>query len=261
MKRYLIFLIFLASIFTFSSCGVNSYVMFKTKKDEVITENIPMSPSDYYRLAVNDKISFLIFTEDGKRIIDMGASVSEDGSSSGGAQLTRGKDIEYLIQKDGRAELPMIGWIELEGLSIIEVQDKLKELFSAYYVNPFIQVHVTNRRVLVFPGSGGTAKVVPIINDNMTLMEAIASAGGITERGRAKKVKIMRLTDSGREVYQIDLSTIDGLMYADMVVQSNDYIYVEPTKQLSREFLKEVTPIVSLLSSAILIISIITSFK
>ncbi len=92
------------------------------------------------------------------------------------------------------------------------------------------------------------------------MLEAIALAGGITERGRASKIKLIRKNDKGkRVVYKIDLSTIDGLGYADIIVQANDYIYVEPVPEIGREILKEVTPIVSLITSAALVISIIYS--
>lgn len=250
--------IFICLALVMTSCGVNSHIMFKTSKDEVITDDIPISPTDAYRLAPDDKITFTLFVEKGKRIIDVSSGIGE--ASTGNQQLAKTKSIQYLVRNDGRVELPMLGLVEVAGMSIIEVQEKLSQLYSANYIDPFVQVEVTNRRVIVFPGSGGDAKVIPIENDNTTLMEAIALAGGITERGKSKIVKVMRQTEEGRSVYQIDLSTLDGLKYADMIVQSNDYIYVEPSKQLSREFLKEVTPIVSLISSALLIVTVFTTF-
>lgn len=241
----------------FASCNVNSHVMFKTSDAEVITENIPIAPNDAYRLAPDDKITFSLYVEDGKKVIDISAGI---GGNAAGQQLSS-VALQYLVRQDGTVEIPMLGLVHVGGMSIIEVQQKLKELYSVNYIDPFIQVQVTNRRVIVFPGTGGDAQVISIVNDNTTLMEALALAGGITERGKANVVKVMRQTTEGRKVYQIDLSTLDGLKYADMIVQSNDYIYVEPTKQLTREFLKEVTPIVSLISSAILVFSVFTTFK
>jgi polysaccharide export outer membrane protein len=138
-----------------------------------------------------------------------------------------------------------------------EGQDLLVKLFSKHYNEPFVQIEVTNQRVIVFPGSGGDAKIIPLQNNNTTLMEALAAAGGITERGRASKVKVMRMTDDGRKVYEVDLSTLDGLKYADMVVQANDYIYVEPTRQITRELVLEIAPILSFITSTNLLITII----
>lgn len=253
------FLLFFGISLVISSCGVNTHIMFKTTDEDVIIDDIPISPSDAYRLAPDDKFTFSMYVEGGKRIIDIGSGINTGENES--QQLQSGKQIEYLVRNDGKANLPILGLVDISGLTIIEVQEKLRALYSINYIDPFIQVEVTNRRVIVFPGTGGDAKVVPITNNNTTLMEAIALAGGITERGKANKVKVMRQTQAGREVYQIDLSTIDGLKYADMIVQSNDYIYVEPSKQLTREFLKDATPIISLISSAIVIVSVILTLK
>lgn len=259
MKRQITFLFFLGVNIVLSSCGVNSHIMFKTNDEDVIVDDIPISPSDAYRLAPDDKFSFIMYVEGGKRIIDIGSGINSGEREN--QQLQSGNTIEYLVRNDGKVNLPILGLVDVAGLTIIEAQEKLRKLYSDNYIEPYIQIEVTNRRVIVFPGTGGDAKVVPITNNNTTLMEAIALAGGITERGKAKRVKVMRQTSEGRKVYQIDLSTIAGLKYADMIVQSNDYIYVEPTKQLTREFLKEVTPIVSLISSAIVIISVIITLK
>lgn len=261
MKRHLTLLLIFSFLMILQSCGVNSYVMFKTSKDEVITEDIPMEVTESYRLAKNDKFTMLLYVEDGARVIDFSAGITIGETGSSGRSISSGNSLEYIVRTNGEVELPVLGLVELEGLTIIEAQEKLKELYAETYIDPYIQLEVTNRRVIVFPGSGGSAKVIPIRNDNTTLMEALALAGGITERGKASKVKIMRYTEEGRKVYQVDLSTIDGLQYADMVVQSNDYIYVEPTKQLSREFLKEITPLVSLLSTAVTVFTLIMAFK
>ena len=53
----------------FTSCGVNSYVMFKSADEEVITDSIPLAPSEEYRLAKNDKISLKLYVEGGARVI------------------------------------------------------------------------------------------------------------------------------------------------------------------------------------------------
>lgn len=246
---------FLILLLVLSSCGINSNLMFKSKDGtEIITENIPIAPTDAYRMAPDDKFVFTLYANDGKRIVDLMSGVSEDGvvqRSSGAAVLN------YWIQPSGYADLPVIGQVKMAGLSVKEGQDTLAKRFSRHYNDPFVQIEVTNQRVIVFPGGGGDAKIIPLLNNNTTLMEALASAGGIAERGKARKIKVMRLTDNGRKVYEIDLSKIEGLKYADMVVQANDYIYVEPTRQLSREIIRELTPILSVLSSVIIIITIL----
>jgi polysaccharide export outer membrane protein len=68
----------------------------------------------------------------------------------------------------------------------------------------------------------------------------------------------MRKTQNKRAVYQIDLSTIEGLKQGEMLVQSNDYIYINSKKRIAREILKEVTPWLSIFSSSLAIYALIT---
>ncbi len=231
----------------FTSCGVNSNLMFRTPKNSDFTyDSIPMRPKEEYRISPDDKIAFSLNTKDGAPILERMSGIrQEEGSAP--------VDMEYIVNQEGKTNLPILGMVKVGGLTIAQCEDTLEKLYSAEYQSPFIQVRVTNQRVIVFPGNGSDARVIPLQNTNTTLMEAIAQAGGITERGKANTIKLMRKTSAGREVYRIDLSTIDGLVYADMIVQANDYIYIEPTPDVGKEVIKEVAPVVSIISSAFII--------
>lgn len=246
-----------ASVAFISSCGINSNIMFKVAKgDEVYYDSIPLKPTDDYLISIDDKITFQLYTNDGEILLLNNADVEQksvNGTNS---------SVEYLVKRDGTVELPKLGKITVQGLSVTQCENLLKELYSAEYQKPFVQVQITNQRVVVFPGNGSDAKVILLENNNTTLMEALAQAGGITERGKAKKVKLMRRgEDNKRKIYIIDLSTIEGLEYVDMIVQANDYIYVEPNPQITREVLKDVAPIVSIISSAVVLFTVITNLK
>tara|TARA_R110002072_G_scaffold282761_3_gene445966 strand:+ start:39730 stop:40503 length:774 start_codon:yes stop_codon:yes gene_type:complete len=248
-------LLFFGAGLLLQSCGVNSNLMFKQEKGAVVnSDSIPLKPTEAYRISKDDKISFTLSTLDGKDIIEGISGVSEDNNSN---QRT----LEYLVRTNGEVELPVLGKIKVEGLTIEECEDKMSELFSEQYQEPFVQVQITNQRVIVFPGNGSDATVIKLENTNTTLMEALALAGGITDRGKASSVKLMRRVGGERQVYIIDLSTIEGLRYVDMIVQANDYIYVEPTPELAKEIAEDVVPIVSILSGAVIIFTAINLLK
>jgi polysaccharide export outer membrane protein len=79
----------------------------------------------------------------------------------------------------------------------------------------------------------------------------LALAGGIQD-GKAYKIKLIRGDLKNPTIYQIDLSTVDGLKQADLVLQANDIIYVEPAKVLT-QFMKEFSPYLSLANTILLI--------
>lgn len=250
----LLFLLLVTSTMLFQSCGVNSNLMFKQAKGEEGNDSIPLRPSETYRISPDDKITFTLSTNNGSDIIE-GVSGINEGTSR--MEITT----EYLVRRNGEVELPVLGIVTVGGLTVEECEDTLIGLFSFEYQEPFVQVKITNSRVIVFPGNGSDATVVKLTNSNTTLMEALALAGGITDRGKANTVKLMRKVDGVRQVYVIDLSTIEGLRYVDMIVQANDYIYVEPTPEIGKEIAQDVVPIVSLLSSAIVIFTAINFLK
>ena len=239
--------------FFLASCSINSNIMFKEPKgDTASVDSIPLFPKEDYRISVDDKITFTLNTNEGKRIIESMSGVGEINRIQVQTQ-------EYIVRRSGAAELPVLGEVKLQGLTIAECEDTLERLFSVEYQKPFVQVRVTNQRVIVFPGNGSDAKVIPLMNNNTTLMEAIAQAGGITERGKARSIKLMRREGNERKVYKIDLSTVEGLRFADMIVQGNDYIYIEPNPEIAKGILREAAPIISIFSSALVIFTVFSN--
>lgn len=256
MSVQLRFLAVIGLLFLAGSCGINKNLMFKTPKGVAeIKDSIPLKPSSEYTISKDDKFSFTLYTNNGERIVNEMAGVNKEVSAK--------ESVEYIVRQDGTADLPILGAVQVSGLTVRKCEDTLAALYEQKngFKDPFIQVKLTNQRVIVFPGSGSDAKVIPLQNNNTTLMEAIAQAGGIADRGRADKVKLMRNLNGTRVVYVIDLSTIEGLKYADMIVQANDYIYVEPSEQVGRETVQAIAPVISLLSSALIIFTVFSTIK
>ncbi len=237
-----------------SSCAVNSNVMFKEAKGSTISDSIPLKPTEDYKISEDDKFVFSLTTKNGTLIIEGMTGISA------GPVVTEGTN-DYIVRKDGTAKLPIIGFVHVAGLTIPECEDTLAARYAKQYQEPYVQLKVTNQRVIVFPGNGSDAKVIVLQNANTTLMEALALAGGITDRGKANSIKLMRKVNGERMIYKLDLSTLEGLKYVDMIVQANDYIYVEPTPELAKEISEDIVPIVSLISSALLIFTAISLIK
>lgn len=252
----------LLMLLAITGCGVNSNMMFKEPvKDEttVNSDSIPMTPVGEYTISVNDKLTFTLSTNDGAQIIEGISGIADDQQS---LNRNRMNAMDYLVRKDGNVELPVVGKVHVEGLTIEECEDTLESIFSEEYIDPFVQVRVTNRRAIIFPGSGSTATIVSLDNPNTTLMEVIAAAGGIPDRGKANSIKIMRKVENGeREIYRVDLSKIEGLKFADMVIQSNDYIYVDPRPELAKEIRDEIVPVFSLFSTVLVIFTAVMTLK
>ncbi|MFZ1688473.1 MAG: polysaccharide biosynthesis/export family protein [Flavobacteriales bacterium] len=238
-----------------TGCTVNRNIMFKTPVDYAFDQP-PDSSSGTFLIQANDNLQFRLFANGGFKMIDL---VSDD---QGDAKAIQRLSFVYPVEYDGMVKLPIIGRAAIAGLTLREAELKLEDVYRVYYKQPFVQLSVTNRRVVVFNGGGGTAKVVPIENNNSTLLEVIGLSGGLDDRANAHKVKVFRKKPGGgRLVYEFDLSDIDGLKYADMVMQGDDVVYVQPNAEIAREILQDLGPVISLLTSVVLVFGIVNGLK
>lgn len=258
VQRQLVVLLFI-SIFLASCASTNPSVLFRETANYSYDKFVK-GPDSLYRLAANDIIRVRILSNDGENLINVTGDV-DNGSTNSPSQFG---GLPILIEYDGTAKLPLIGRTELAGLTRREAEDKLETLYSKDYKSPFVTISLDNRKVIVFPGTGNNAKVVDFTGDNMNLIEALAAVGGISNTGRAKRVKLIRGDLKNPKVFKIDLSTISGMKEADLALQSGDIIYVDPYEDPAATFTKNVLPwftgigtIASVITSVAIVISIL----
>jgi polysaccharide export outer membrane protein len=222
--------------------------MLKTTKDYTYDKIADSLSKQDYKIDANDLVNIRIFANDGFKIVDLATST----------QMTRYIELDYVVNRDGTAKLPLVGRVKLAGLSVREATEYLEQIYADYYVKPFVFMTVTNKRVIVFPGNGGTARVLNLTNNNTTVIEALALTGGISEDGKAYKVKLIRNQENQKpKVYLMDLSKIEGIAVGNTVVLAHDIIYVEPRYRFARTLVAEITPIVSLISTTFLLYTLI----
>ncbi len=244
--------IFLGFVMFLSSCKLfKSNLMLKTPKDYNYDKLVDSLSRLDYKIAANDQLSYRVFTNDGFKLVDIATSTTN---------FINFPNIETRIESDGTAKLPLIGSVKLVGLTIVEAEKLLEERYAEFYVKPYVNLKITNKRIIVFPGMAGQAKVLPMSNNNTTVMEALALAGGIYDDGKAYKVKLIRNTPGVKpQVFLMDLSKIDGLAAANTQVQANDIIYVEPRYRPARTISTELAPILTLLTTGIIIFTLFTN--
>jgi polysaccharide export outer membrane protein len=224
--------------------------MFKTPKDGSFKfDSLQMEPSEDYKIGAGDRFMFYFSTNNGERIIN---GLSGVAGTNGQVFMQNNQNMmDYLVRRNGTVELPVVGIYHVEGLSVIQLEDSLTKVLAKQFQNPFVQIRLSNQRVIVFPGRG-QAQVVYLTNINTTLLEVIAMAGGLGNDSYSNSIKIMRKNKSGkRSVFKIDLSTIEGMKQAEMIVQSNDYIYIDYKPRIASGILTEIAPWISLVSTSL----------
>jgi len=242
-----------ACYFLASCKPLNPSIMFRTPKDYKYDTQVKDTTKEY-RIAANDAISFRLFTNNGLKLVD----VTENNAQMF-QQLNQG--ITYVVEFDGQVNLPIIGRVDVNGMTVRDAEFFLEEKYDEVFIDPFLLLGVTNRRVTIFPGSGGDGVVITLQNNNIKLLEALALAGGLADQGRAARIKLIRGDLANPEVYLIDLSTIQGINQADIILQANDIIYVEPIGVTTRQVLGEISPVLSLLTGVLTLYFVIDRVK
>jgi len=245
MKKIILFLLIIVGL---SSCRLfNPSLMLKTPRNYQYSQMKDSVANVEYKISANDIIEMRLYSNDGFRLTEVTNVTSSNSTTT--TQNVNQSSVPYTIDIDGNAKLPVIGKTALKGLTIRQAEHMLEEKYSLYYIRPFIMLKVTSKRIIVFPGEGGAGKVIPLDHNNTTLIEGLALAGGVSTNGKAYQIKLIRRINDKSEVYHIDLSTINGLNQANLVLQANDIIYVEPRIRISQSIVNEITPVISLISS------------
>ncbi|MFB1022167.1 MAG: polysaccharide biosynthesis/export family protein [Vicingaceae bacterium] len=245
--------IVVACYFLASCKPLNPSIMFRTPKDFKYDTQVKDTTKEY-RIAANDAVSFRLFTNNGLKLVDV-----TEGNQQMFQQLNQG--ITYTVEFDGMINLPIIGRVNVNGMTVREAEFFLESRYDEVFIDPFLLLNVINRRITIFPGNGGDGVVITLQNNNIKLLEALALAGGLADQGRASRIKLIRGNLADPEVYLIDLRTISGISQADIILQANDIIYVEPVGIRTRQVISEIAPIFGIITSAITFYVLIQSLQ
>src|SRR5437773_1656261 len=130
---------------------------------------------------------------------------------------------KYKVDIDGGITLPYVGRQSAAGLTISELQTKIASLLKQGYLqNPQVLIDVDQfkSRAVYVTGKVRTPGKVTINGPSITLMDALAVAGGLTDRGSDRRITVTRVLNGRTTDVKVDL---------DGKVQANDTIKI-PTR-------------------------------
>ena len=246
----IVFGVLILSVFAASCGSYKQNILFKTDDNTKIESSL--TPSDSNRvIAVGDYLELEVFTKFGEKIIDPDYELTNTNVN---AEKLRPK-LKYLVRNDGSVKFPMIGDINLLGLTINKAESKLQKQFATYYHNPYVNLNFLNKRVILLGSPGG--QVIPLENENTQLVEILALAKGIDNNGKGHNIRLIR----DDQVFVADFSTIDGFYKGNVLVEPGDVIYIEPVRRPFTEFMKDNGPIISVITSVVSLVAVLISIN
>lgn len=227
-----------------SSCKtLRPHEMFQTKKDYPIAEF--ESSRIEYIIQPYDKISIKLLSNDGTDFFGTGTGNNTSGNSN-----TTNNGYTFPVEYDGKVKLPVIGRVEISGKTIRQAEELLETLYSDYFQQPFVLVSVTNRKITLFMNGGTKANTITMTTDHMTLVEAIAMCGGLTQSSKAYRIKLIRGDITNKpQVYYWNVRSLEALNNSNVLLEANDIIYIESKPQYVTRVLSEISPYLTLVTT------------
>jgi polysaccharide export outer membrane protein len=140
----------------------------------------------------------------------------------------------YLVDVRGNIELPRIGVIPAEGRTKSELEGLIKTKLQGQLTNPSVIIRFLNFRITVL-GEVGSPGVLSIPTERLSILEAVGMAGGITEFGKIKEVKIVRENNGVRQLGTLDLTSKNIFESPYYQLQQNDVVLVDQNRNRLRQ--------------------------
>ena len=145
---------------------------------------------------------------------------------------------EYLVLVDGTINLPLLGNVSVEGLTISEASKLLAESYAFYIQDPALVVRLITPRPLKISIAGEIPKpgsyTLNLINGQTfpSVTDLITQAGGLTTAADISQVEIRRFIQGQEQVVRLDLWSLieKGDLSQDITLRDGDSIFI-PTKE------------------------------
>ena len=214
--------------FLFFSCA--------SKKDIVYYQNINETdttvPTVSYEVKIqpDDLLMIIVSAEDPEIAMPFNlTSVIVPNTANLQAAVGQQTIQYYLVDKNGNIEFPVLGKLQVGGLTRTEVLQSLKDKIGVYIKNPIINLRIMNFKVSL-QGEVNLPGTFSITSERLTLMEALSMAKDLTIYGRRDNILIIREINGVKSYNRVDITQADFINSPFYYLAQNDVIYVEPNK-------------------------------
>ncbi|WP_437371982.1 polysaccharide biosynthesis/export family protein [Maribacter litoralis] len=212
-------LLSLLFVLIFMSCATRKDVVYF--QDATNFETIVSKNQHTNKFKVDDVLNIHVSTLDPQASLpfNLYKGLQESGM--------RPEQVDYIIDKNGEIDFPVIGKIKLVGLSPEETKILLIEKLRDFLKDPIINIRIQNFTVTVL-GEVNRPGTYPVNGEQITVLEAIGLANDLKIKGKRNNVMVIRDFDGTKVYTRIDLTKKEALNSPVYYLTQNDVVYVEP---------------------------------
>jgi len=228
--RNLFALLSLVFVLTTASCVPLKNITYLKDTGKVQDSLISLQRQQQpYRVQIGDILSIRLKALD-QQLVDF-----FNPSGTGGVSLDEGFYYDgFAIDNHGNIRVPELGEINVLGRTTDEIREIIEKRLLADYIKDeadlFVTVKLPGIRYTLV-GEIGSSGTQTVLAEKLSILEAIANAGGVPLTGDLTDVIIIRQYPGGQRIHHIDLTTIDVMQSPFYYIQPNDIITVNPLPQ------------------------------
>lgn len=136
--------------------------------------------------------------------------------------------VGYLVDQQGNIQIPLIGSMEVAGLTTAEIRQRLEKELLTYLNEPVVNIRILNFKVSVM-GDVLRPGIYPVQNERITIPEALTLAGDL-QITAIRQIVLIREIEGERKFIPIDLTSTSFFDSPYYYLKNNDVIYVQPDK-------------------------------
>lgn len=226
----------IAAVLMLSACGSKEKIVYLENANQM---NLELSkPLFDARIMPKDILTITVSTINKAASEPFNLTVLTTGAST---SLTTQPALKtYLVANDGSIDFPVLGRVNVGGLTKKECEDMILEKIRPYLSEtekPIVTVRMSSYSISVL-GEVAKPGSFQVSREKINIFEALAQAGDMTIYGVRDRVRLIREDSTGKkEIHMLDLTDANIINSPYYYLQQNDIVYVEPSnikKQDSR---------------------------
>ncbi len=230
----------------------------KTLKELRLTDTTLIYQPFEYKLKPSDVLSISL-TSLAKGEYDLSSlsqqgNISMNSGNNGGTQQAGGIT-GYTVSDSGFVIFPVLGKINVSNLSLKQSQLLVQQKVNEILDNTTANVRMLNYYIYMM-GEISTQGRLFAPTDKLTLLEAIAIAGGFTDFSDRANIKIVRNQGNTAHIYYVNMANQDLLTKPQIYLLPNDIVIIEPLR--AKVVKTYAIPNISLVVSSLTLILTIT---
>ena len=212
-----------------------------------------------YKIRPSDQLFIQVISDDPLNASFLNLVNTQGNSGNLGNSANSLELITFLVDEQGSISYPQLGEIQVEGMTTAQVRDIIQKKVNVYLESASVFVKLVNRNITVLGEVRNPGQKL-MVKNQLTIFEALGTAGDITDYGNRRNVKLIRELPEGKHIAELDLTDPQLLSSPFYYVLPHDIVYVEySTKIYGAKNLSYAAPIsitASVISIGLLVLNL-----